>query len=113
MISKKLTRLSRTVLSILMISALSLPVFAQNIRVDVEEAFTGCHQAAVYNNSNQNIYVTIDYEYKGRDGSFYQSRISRTLAFAGQKTTTILYSHVVDCDKPYTVRITNWRWEEQ
>ena len=118
MISKKFTRYSIAMIGMLILSALSLPALTQNIRVDVEEANNGCYQAAIYNNSNQEMRVTLDYEYKGSNRlddnrAYYQDRIVGVVAYANQKSTKLLFSGPVDCDKPYTVRITNWNWEAQ
>jgi hypothetical protein len=103
-----LIKLSQHTAALIALSAISASALAQAVRMDVEPAYTGCHQAVAYNNSNQNFNVTYDYEYKGQDGSYFTSRNTFT-AWAGRKTTNYMNSHTVDCNKRYTVRITNWQ----
>lgn len=106
--SKKLIRFSVGVARLVAISALSSTAYAQNYRVDVEKGVMPCHYAAAYNNTNRNVMMYVDFEYKGADGSYHNSR-TQFVAGAGQKTTSYMPGHTVDCDKRYTVRITNWQ----
>lgn len=106
----KLNKALLIVIGSLSVSMLSFNTFAQPVRVEVEDAINDCKQAAVFNNSNKNYRVYIDYEYKGQGGS-YQTGRTEVVSYAGQKTSSSwFYSGPVDCRKPYRVRITNYQW---
>lgn len=77
----------------------------------------GCRDAVIYNTTQHALRFTVDYLYKGANGSYYQSSSScfyspETATPPGSYCQTGLISGPVDCRQKYDVEILSIKWTD-
>jgi hypothetical protein len=97
-------------ISIGVATMLPLVVQAQVVRTEVVDYNNGCKAVQIFNNQNKTVAVTIDYEYKGRDGSFFRDTNRDIIVYGASSKEHFLWNGGVDCKKGYTVKVTNVLW---